>query len=272
MTTFSIKNRWTGAVQYTCELSAEAAGLSASLQLGFAVKSAVAIGADLGGANLRGSNLRDANLGEANLRDANLGGADLGGANLCGANLRGSNLRDADLGDANLGEANLRDADLRGADLCGANLRGSNLRGANLRGSNLRGADLGDANLGGVKQDFLAEVLRLPDELEFLRSAIVEGRIDGSTYKGDCACLAGTLAKSRYPDQEYSGYSFDVAPGVIFHAASGSPREIFFTAIRPGDTPKNNSAAAIALSWTDEAIAIRDMIRATAPSVDKRQL
>jgi hypothetical protein len=111
--------------------------------------------------------------------------------------------------------------------------------------------------------------LRLPDELEFLRSAIVEGRIDGSTYNGDCACLAGTLAKSRYPDQEYSGYSIDVAPGVIFHAASGSPREVFFSAIRPGDKPENNGASAIALAWTDEAIAIRDMIRATAPSVAK---
>jgi hypothetical protein len=177
MPTYSIKNRFTDAVQYTCELTAEAAELSASLQLGFAVKSAVA-----------------------------------------------------------------------------------------------NGADLGDADLVAVKQDFLAEVLRLPDELEFLRSAIAEGRIDGSTYDGDCACLAGTLVKSRHPDQKYSGYSIDVAPGVIFHANSYSPREVFFSAIRPGDTPKNNSASAIALAWTDEAIAIRDMIRATARSVDKRQL
>jgi hypothetical protein len=252
MTTISIKNYWTGAVQYTCELTAEAAGWSASVQLGFAVKSAIAGGANLRGADLRGADLR---------------GADLRGANLRGANLRGADLRGADLGGADLGDANLRDANLRGADLRGADLGDADLRDADLGGADLRGADLRD-----VKQDFLAEVLRLANELEFLRSAIVEGRIDGSTYSGDCACLAGTLAKSRYPNHKYDGYPIDVAPGVIFHTSSHSPREVFFTAIRPGDTPENNGASAIALAWTNEAIAIRDMIRATAPSVDKRQL
>jgi hypothetical protein len=38
---FEIKNRWTGNVQYACELSAEIADKSIGLKLGFAVKSAV---------------------------------------------------------------------------------------------------------------------------------------------------------------------------------------------------------------------------------------
>ena len=59
----------------------------------------------------------------------------------------------------------------------------------------------------------------------------------------------------------------EVASKVEFHAQSRSPREVFFTAIRPGDTPQNNGAAAIALAWTDEAIAIRDFIRLSAPVV-----
>ena len=54
---------------------------------------------------------------------------------------------------------------------------------------------------------------------------------------------------------------------VAFHANANSLREVFFTAIRPGATPENNAAAKMALEWTDEAIAIRDMIRATAGSV-----
>ena len=52
-------------------------------------------------------------------------------------------------------------------------------------------------NLRGIKADLIAEILKLPNELEFLRSALIEGRVDGSTYTGDCACLAGTLAHAK---------------------------------------------------------------------------
>lgn len=83
---FEIKNRFTGAVQYTCELTAEMAGREYSVQLGFAVRSAVAARAYLAGANLTGANLTGANLAYANLTDAYLTGADLTGANLTDAN------------------------------------------------------------------------------------------------------------------------------------------------------------------------------------------
>ena len=71
MATFEIKNRWTGEVQYTCELPAEIAGKSYSKQLGFAVRSAVEAGASLAGANLAGANLTDANLAGASLAGPN---------------------------------------------------------------------------------------------------------------------------------------------------------------------------------------------------------
>jgi len=240
-------------------------------------------GADLRGANLRDANLRGANLGDADLRGANLYGADLYGADLYGANLYGANLggadlRDADLNGANLHGANLRDAnlcganlhgaDLRGANLCGADLYGANLHGADLGGANLRDADLRDADLRGAnlhgadlhcfKQDLIAEVLRLPNELEALRLAIVEGRIDGSTYTGDCACLAGTLAKAA--GVEFYNCDIDLGP-VKFHADALSPREQWFAMISPGQKPGDNQAAALALEWVNEAIAIRDNIR-----------
>ena len=147
---FSIKNRWTGKVQYECELEAEFAGKSYGLQLGAAVR----FGYD-SGANLRDADLRDANLSDANLSDANLSGANLSGANLRDADLRDANLSDANLSGANLSGANLsganlRDANLRDANLSDANLSGANLRGANLSGANLRGANLRGANLSGV--------------------------------------------------------------------------------------------------------------------------
>ena len=158
----AITNRWTGAVQYECELDASLDTQSRSFQLGAAVKLAYLSGANLSGAYLRGANLCGAylcgaylcgaylcgaDLCGADLSDAYLCGADLCGADLCGADLsdaylRGAYLRGANLRGANLSHANLSDAYLRGANLSHANLSGADLCGADLSGANLRGADL----------------------------------------------------------------------------------------------------------------------------------
>ncbi len=122
-------------------------------------------------------------------------------------------------------------------------------------------SDLSYANLSSARADFIAEVLKLSNELEFLRAAIVEGRVDGSTYSGECACLAGTLAHAK-GIADYDGSN--IKNGCEFIADSASPRERFFLAIKKGDTPETNGASKIALEWTDEAIAIRDNIRAVS--------
>ena len=82
---FQIKNRFTGAVAYECELSVEVAGKSYNLQLGFAVKKAIEARANLTDANLTGAYLTGANLTGAYLAGANLAGANLTDANLTGA-------------------------------------------------------------------------------------------------------------------------------------------------------------------------------------------
>jgi hypothetical protein len=236
-----------------------------------ALQIAVRAGADLTGADLTGADLTGADLTRANLTSADLTGAhltrahltsaDLTHANLTRADLTRANLTSADLTDANLTGANLTDAALPGADLTGADLTDANLTGAHLTGAHLTRAHLTSADLTSIKQDTIAEILRMPNELDALRLAIVEGRIDGSTYSGDCACLAGTLAKAR-GITDYDGD--DITNGLTFHASASSPRERFFTTIRRGDTPETNGAAQVALDWIDEAIAIRDNIRATA--------
>ena len=120
-TTITIKNRYTGAVIYSCEV-----GQPSGMAMRYALESAVRSGADLRGADLRG--------------------ADLSGADLRGAGLSRADLSRADLRDADLFGADLRGADLRGADLSGADLRDADLRGANLRGAGLRGAGLSRAD------------------------------------------------------------------------------------------------------------------------------
>jgi len=290
---FQIKSRITSKVLFECELDAEVAVQSYRFRLGFAVRKAVSTDANLTGANLADANLTGANLTDANLTDANLAGANLTGANLARANLTGANLADANLTGANLAganlaganltranlaRANLADANLTGANLAranltganltdanltDANLAGANLTGANLADANLTGANLADANLAHFRSDMIAEILKLPDELEALRTAIIGGLIDGSSYSGDCACLAGTLAKARGLPAGYSGESI-VFNGMQFIADSSSPRERWFMMIKPGDTPDTNQASRLALEWVNEAIAIRDIIRKSA--------
>jgi len=165
---------------------------------------------------------------------------------------------------ANLTEADLTEADLTEADLTRANLTRANLTGANLTRANLTRANLTEANLTEAdrpfKTDFIAEVLKLPNELEALRQTIIDGKIDGSTYSGECACLAGTLAKQCGTTE---GKNIPVN-GFQFVADAYSPRERWFMMIKPGHTPENNRAAKEALAWLDEAIAIRDHIRKIA--------
>ena len=92
---FEIKNRWTGNIQYECELDVSLDTQTHSFQLGAAVKLAYKCGANLRGADLSGANLRGADLSGADLRGANLSGANLRGADLYGANLSSANLSSA---------------------------------------------------------------------------------------------------------------------------------------------------------------------------------
>ena len=76
---FDVRNRWTGAVQFTAEIECDE-GERPSVKMGSAAKWAFKSGADL-----RGAVLSDADLSGAVLRDAVLRGADLRDADLSGA-------------------------------------------------------------------------------------------------------------------------------------------------------------------------------------------
>ena len=160
---FEIRNRWSGAVQYTCELSAEVADKSYSVQLGFAVKKAIA-------------------------EKANLSAADLSAANLSAA-------------------------------------------------------DLSAADLQPIRADFYDVLSWAPAEVPALIAALKEGRVDGSTYTGTCACLVGTIANVR-------GVDVDTLPQDSYR-----PIERFFMSIRQGDTPETNQHAAVALGWAETWLA-----------------
>jgi uncharacterized protein YjbI with pentapeptide repeats len=203
-----------------------------------AVLAAIKAGADLTGANLTGADLTWADLTRADLTRANLTWANLTWANLTWANLALADLAGADLAGANLTWANLTGANLKGADLTGADLTLANLTWADLALANLKGADL-----TRIREDFRAVLSAVPHEVQGLRAALVAGRVDGSTYSGECACLVGTIANVR-------GCNYQKMPEL--KPASDRPAERFFLAIGKGQTPEVNPVAKVALGWIDE--------------------
>jgi hypothetical protein len=179
----------------------------------------------------------------ANLEFANLSRAYLKGTDLRGANLEGAYLKGTDLRGANLSGTYLEGADLSRANLRGANLSGADLIGANLSGTYLEGADLIGADLEPIKKDFFDVLLRAIPEINNLKNALLAGKIDGSTYDGECACLCGTLEKSNIP--KIKEKMRDIRD-------SDRPIERFFLGIKPRDTPKNNQFSKLALEWIEE--------------------
>ncbi len=125
------------------------------------------------------------------------------------------------------------------------NLWGANLGGANLRDANLGGADLGGANLAPVRDDVWAVLSSAPSEAQAVLDALRAGRIDGSVYGGECACLVGTIAQAR-------GCDHTAIPGLT--PQPSRPAEVFFAAISPGDTPETSQPCALAAEWVAEWI------------------
>jgi hypothetical protein len=137
-----------------------------------------------------------------------------------------------------------------GANLSAADLSGANLREADLSGANLSEADLSGANLRVIKDDFFAVLLYGKKEIEFLKQAMIRGKIDGSTYNGECACLSGTLVNGAVKsngEQEQK-----VKELIISCRNSSRPIERFFLGIKIGDTPENSQFSKLAFEWIEE--------------------
>jgi len=280
---FQIKARCSSRVVYECELDTSFETEPRSLQLGEAIKKALESGSDLSGSNLRdsdlsgsdlsgsdlrdsdlsgsnlsfsnlsGSNLRDSdlsfsNLSGSNLRDSDLSGSDLSGSNLSFSNLSGSNLRDSNLSFSNLSFSDLSGSNLSGSNLRDSNLSFSNLSGSDLSGSDLSGSNLSFSNLSGsnltpIRDDLWAVLSAAPREVKALRSALIAGFVDGSTYSGECSCLVGTIAAARKVSIDNLG---NLKPN------SQRPIERLFMSIKKGDTPETNLISRIVLDWVDE--------------------
>lgn len=111
-------------------------------------------------------------------------------------------------------------------------------------------------DLSGAKNDFWEILLRAPSEIAGLRLALVEGRVDGSTYSGDCACLVRTIGNVR--GVSYSALGNGIKPD------SSRDAERWFMGIRKGDTPETSSISKITIEWLDEFVALLNLAKAAS--------
>ena len=132
-----------------------------------------------------------------------------------------------------------------GANLTDANLTDANLSGAYLRGANLTDANLSGAYLRGFRDDVWAVLSSAPAEAEAVLAALRAGKVDGSTYSGDCACLVGTIAKTRGCSTDQLG---------ALEPDANRLAETWFTQIKPGNTPENHEPTRLAAEWVSQWI------------------
>ena len=96
-----------------------------------------------------------------------------------------------------------------------------------------------------VKNDLFeiltVSVAQVPDLLIAIRT----GKINGSTYEGECRCLVGTLEKAGKGKLS------------LPHRAE-RPAERWFVPISKGDTPATNRNAKMAKEWVEEFLAAQN--------------
>ncbi len=109
--------------------------------------------------------------------------------------------------------------------------------------ADLSEANLSEADLSVIRNDFWSVLLFATHEVAALRAALIDGKVDGSAYKGECACLVGTIANAKKCDVKE-------LPNLIKPNAD-RPAERFFMGIKKGDTPETNPVSKLALEWID---------------------
>jgi hypothetical protein len=109
--------------------------------------------------------------------------------------------------------------------------------------ANLRSADLRSADLSVIKNDMFVVLLNGINEIKHLKQSLIDGKIDGSVYDGECACLNGTLCQTAYNGEK---------DRLISIRDSARPIERFFLGISKGNTPENSQFSALALKWINE--------------------
>jgi hypothetical protein len=103
-----------------------------------------------------------------------------------------------------------------------------------------------------IKKDFFDRLLLAKHEATGLYDHLMRGKIDGTSYEGECACFVGTVAKICH--QDYQKLTSGLKPD------SNSPTEKWFMGILKGDTPQSNQVSNITASWIEEFCLFNEIV------------
>jgi hypothetical protein len=93
------------------------------------------------------------------------------------------------------------------------------------------------------KNDIWSILLKAQNEIEGLKGSLLSGKVDGSTYEGECCCLVGTIANIK-------GCYYENIPNI--KPDSNRPAEEWFKMIRKGHTPENSEVCKLTYKWIEE--------------------
>ena len=95
-------------------------------------------------------------------------------------------------------------------------------------------------------------LLHCPEkDIQELKKRVIEGRIQGTQYAGECACLIGTLYQSEGLSDEQE---FAKSHIPYYECGTHNPSEQLFWQIRKGDKPETNQFSQIALDVINEVL------------------
>jgi hypothetical protein len=257
MEKFDVLNRWTGKVQFTAEIETTP-DMARGWKLRLAVAWALANSMPVKSAMLDGADFTDyicpsgSRFDGSSFVDSSFDGSSFVGSSFVGSSFVGSSFVGSSFDDSSFDGSSFVGSSFDGSSFVGSSFVGSSFDGSSFVGSSFVGSSFDDSSFDGecdAKADFIEVISRARLEIPAMVKALREGRVNGSTYEGECACLVGTLENAGA-----TGLPHD----------SERPIERWFMMISEGDKPGDSSpggyAIGKALEWALEYCALTGIL------------
>ena len=272
---FEVMNRWTGKVAFTATIETTP-DMQRRWKLRLAViwalensvpcNSLVLDGADFSGyvcpigSSFVGSSFVGSRFDGSNFDGSNFARSSFDGSSFVRSSFVGSNFDGSRFVRSRFVVSSFVGSSFVGSSFVRSRLHGSNFDGSRFVRSSFDGSIFVRSRFVGsrfvrsrfvdedaAKADFMAIMAWSEPEIPALIAALENGRVNGSAYTGECACLVGTIANARGVNVKN------------LEKDSSRPAERWFMMISKGDKPGDQSpgayAAARAVEWANEYLA-----------------
>jgi Pentapeptide repeats (8 copies) len=234
---FEVRNRWTGAVQFTAEIETTP-DMSMGWKLRLAVIWALANAIPCTNLRLDGIDFTGYKCPvNSSFDDSSFDDSRFIRSSFDDCIFDDSSFDDSSFDGSSLNLSRFIRSSFVNSSFDGSSFDGSSFDDCCLVDCRFDGSSFYDCSFDGqvdARNDFRQIISTAHAEIPALIAALRAGKVAGSTYSGHCACLVGTIANARGVDAH------------TLHTDSNRPAERWFLMISKGDTPGDNSPGAIA--------------------------